>query len=147
MKKKILITSFVSIITGSLIFAVGCRHHAMYCSADKKAEWVVKKISSELDLNEVQQQKLEQIKKELLERSDELHGIKQEISESVAEQVRSEKFDEDKMNALIADKETKMKEMREFLVSKLSEFHAVLNPQQRQKLADRILEFHEEYHR
>jgi len=143
MKKKTLIISIVTILTGGLFAGAGCRHHSMHCSAEKKAEWVTKKISRELDLTDEQKLKLNQIKDEFLAKKNELHGNRKEMLDAFLLQVNSSQIDEEKLNSLIAEKETKMIEMRKYLVSKFAEFHAVLTPEQRGKLAAKVSEFHE----
>lgn len=117
------------------IFAISnCRHRSM----EQRAEWVVKKISSDLSLDDKQKAELQRIKKEILDKKKEL-DVKL-IPEEIVEQVRVAQFDEAKVNKAFETTGIKRDQMRIFMVKKFSEFHAVLTPDQRNKLADRITE-------
>ena len=61
MKYLIKITS-LSLI--ALLAIINCRHHSM----EQRAEWIVKKVSSELDLDDKQKTELQRIKKEILDK-------------------------------------------------------------------------------
>jgi len=122
-------------ITLIAIFAFSnCRHRSM----EQRAEWVVKKISSDLSLDDKQKAELQRIKKEILDKKKEL-DVKL-IPEEIVEQVRVAQFDEAKVNKAFETSGIKRDQMRIFMVKKFSEFHAVLTPEQRNKLADRITE-------
>ncbi|MBK8398443.1 MAG: Spy/CpxP family protein refolding chaperone [Leptospiraceae bacterium] len=122
-------------ITLIAIFAISnCRHRSM----EQRAEWVVKKISSDLSLDDKQKAELQRIKKEILDKKKEL-DVKL-IPEEIVEQVRVAQFDEAKVNKAFETTGIKRDQMRIFMVKKFSEFHAVLTPDQRNKLADRITE-------
>ena len=105
---------------------------------EQRAEWVVKKISSDLSLDDKQKAELQRIKKEILDKKKEL-DVKL-IPEEIVEQVRVAQFDEAKVNKAFETTGIKRDQMRIFMVKKFSEFHAVLTPDQRNKLADRITE-------
>ena len=50
-------------------------------------------------------------------------------------QLKADKFDEAKMNKLFESKEKEWVENRKFFTAKMAEFHALLNAEQRKKLA------------
>jgi len=107
---------------------------------------VVKKISSELDLDDSQMAKLDVIKSEVLARQQSFSGIKSEVWDEVHQQLRSASIDEQKLNELFAGKETQFTEMRTFAVSKFAEFHAILTPEQRTTLAEKMTKMHDRWH-
>lgn len=127
-------------------FMAGCSRYQFHSkSPENKAEWIVKKISSELDLDDNQKAKLDKIKSEILAKHQNFGGMKSEIWNEVLSQVKTEKIDEEKLNALLTDKETQFREMHTFMVSKFVEFHAILTPEQRIELAEKMTKFKEKY--
>ncbi len=128
-------------LTGILIIA-GCARHQFYrASPEKKAEMIVKKITKELDLNEQQQTKLNQIKTDLLNKHTELHVTGGEFIDEIRSQISFSQIDQDKLNAIFKEKEDQFREMRTFAISKLAEFHAMLTPEQRGKLIEHMDKF------
>ncbi|TGK33772.1 hypothetical protein EHQ12_09805 [Leptospira gomenensis] len=129
------------ILIAAALFAVGCRHY----SPEKRAEWVVKKITSELDLNDSQKKELYRIKDEVLaKRKDlKLHGPR--IPAEVLAEFRQPALDEKKINKQFETEMNKMTEMRTFMTKKAIEFHTILTPEQRNKLVDLITEFQQKH--
>jgi Spy/CpxP family protein refolding chaperone len=126
------------------IFMTRCSSHRFHSqSPEKKAEWVVQKISNELDLDDNQKTKLDEIKSEVLAKHRNFSGVKSELWDEVYNQVHSEKIDEEKLNTLFAKKEAQFQDMRVFSVGKFAEFHAMLTPEQRDKLAEKMTKFKE----
>jgi periplasmic protein CpxP/Spy len=123
-----------SILLIALVAIVNCRHRSL---ADR-ADWIAKRISSELDLNDKQKAELQRIKKEILDKRKEL-DVKL-IPEEIIDQIRLTQIDEGKVNKAFETSGTKRDQMRIFMTKKFIEFHAVLTPEQRNKLADRISE-------
>lgn len=111
-----------------------CRHHSMI----DRADWVVKKLSKVLDLTDKQKVEVERIKKEILDKRNELN-VKM-IPEELVDQIRLTQIDEAKVNKVFDDNDAKRVEMRVFMTKKFIEFHAILTPDQRNKLADKIME-------
>jgi Spy/CpxP family protein refolding chaperone len=144
---KPLIIGLVIILVIAIIFAMGgCRkkfaHGCFHSSPEKKADWVVNKITKELDLNEQQESKLNDIKKEILAKKGEYKNDHRQIFDTVVTEVRKENIDQVKIKMVFEDKHKNMEEMIPFVISKLSEFHSVLTPEQREKLANKMQEFY-----
>ncbi len=141
-KRKFLkfILPVAAIGLGAALFT-GC--HGSHCCAKSpkgKADWVVKKLSNELDLDAGQKAKLELIKIDLLTHRPDFMAWHDSLGSDLINQIRSEKMDKEKMNSILSEKEDKLKEFRSLLVDKLIEFHAILTPVQREKLAAKIAE-------
>ena len=129
------------------LFVAGCSKHRFYNkSPEEKAEWAVAKISSELDLDDGQKAKLDEIKAEVLAKHQNFAGMKTELWDEMHKQVTTDTIDEQKLNDLFAGKETQFSEMRTFMVSKFAEFHAVLTAEQRITLAEKMTKTHERWH-
>ena len=131
------------LLIGILIIAGCARHRFHKASPEKKVEMIVKKITKELDLDEQQQTKLNQIKTELLDKHKAFHETRSEFVDEIRSQISSSQIDQDKLNAMFTEKEDQFKEMRTFAISKFAEFHAVLTPEQRSKLVEHMDKFKE----
>jgi periplasmic protein CpxP/Spy len=129
----------VAAIAASAALFSGCHRscHRM-SSPEGRADWVVKKISNELDLDANQKTKLNAIKTDILLHRPNFMGWRDSLSGDFLSQLRSDTIDKDKVNSILEDKEAKMKEFRAFMVDKFVEFHAILTPTQREKLATKL---------
>lgn len=126
-------------LAGFLLLA-GCRgpHCGWNASAEEKADKVAGRIAKELDLNADQKSRLDAIKKDLLARKADFSALHQGMRMEALGQLRSGTVDADRLNRSLEDHEAKAKELRAFLVAKFAEFHAMLEPAQREKLAAHI---------
>ena len=139
----LLILALVIALVG-VLFITGCSHRR--CGHHgKSAEKIVKRLSSYLDLNETQSQKLSEIKDEVITKFEGFKGSKTAVKEAIIEQTRGDQIDEAALNSLFETKESQWKETRAFLISKYAEFHAVLTPDQRTKLADKAGKMHKRW--
>lgn len=122
----------------SAVVLGNCRGHKDF---EKRIEWVASKLNSKLDLDETQKTKLDRIKAELIAKHKENRPSHGAFSKEMAEQIRLEKIDIKVLDKIGSDRDAKHAEMRKFFNVKLVEFHAVLRPEQRQKLADLVQKF------
>lgn len=102
---------------------------------EKKADHIAKKLASKLDLSDEQKLKLDKIKLDLLGRKGDFQAIHGGMKDLLLGQLRAGTVDTSAISQGWDDREAKMKEMRGFLVAEFSEFHAMLTPAQREKLA------------
>lgn len=138
MKKIIIRIIFGLFIIGSLGY---CRGHWSK-SPEDKAKWVVKKISSELDLTDTQKAELEKMKVEYLQkRKDFGFGIDATMRTELISQIKSEKLDEPKLNKMVADKIKRQELMIQFFKNKFVEFHNLLTSEQKITLAEKTEKF------
>ena len=148
-KPFIIVLVLFVFILGTLLMC-NCHRRSRHCffhaSPEKRANWIASKISKELKLNEEQKVKLNEIKTEFLAKKQEFKGSREEIFNAFTTQVKNDSFDQDALNQLFEAKELEMKEMRFFFISKLAEFHDVLEPEQRVKLAEKMNKFHKKMH-
>jgi Spy/CpxP family protein refolding chaperone len=143
LKYKSLLIALIIIVGAMSISSCARKWH----TPEKRAEWMVKKISKELDLNDDQKAKLNKIKDEIMAKRQEFKGMRTEISDEVISQFKSDKIDEAKLNQLFDSKADKMKEMKSFMISKLVEFHSILTLEQRNKFAEKIGKFRSKHGR
>lgn len=129
----------LAVTAGALLFA-GCRgHHCGWkASPEEKAERVAGRLAKELDLNDTQKAKLDGIKNDLLARKGDFSALKEGFHGEVLKQMRAGAVDANQLNLDLEQREAKAKELRALLVAKFAEFHAILGPAQREKLASRV---------
>lgn len=133
------VPAVLAVTAGALLFA-GCRGHH-YCSTktpEEKADKVAGRLARELDLNEAQRAKLDGIKNDLLARKGDFGALKAGFHGEVLKQMRAGSVDVNQVNQDMEQREAKAKELRALLVAKFAEFHAILEPAQREKLASRM---------
>jgi len=130
-------------IIGALAFAVcclvsGCNHHA---SAEKKAEWITKKISSKLDLNEEQESKLEEVKIAFLQsRKKHKEGRKEMLSE-IEGLISSDSVAITDIKKLIDRKKSWIDGELPRVFPKIKAFHASLSFEQKKNAVELIRKF------
>jgi len=134
MLKKGLYTSIIVLLIAGVAGFSGCRRH----SHAHKAEFMVDYVSETLDLNESQQEQLNQIKDELLEKAQQMHANKESMREELMVQLRSEEVDKEQVKSMIAEHRVQMDEIIDLLVDRLAEFHKTLTPEQKEKLVAKI---------
>lgn len=113
----------------------GCRPWK-HKSPEERAEWLVKRINKELDLNDSQKQTLQRIKEELIAKHNaEKPQIQQQFSE-LNQLIRAETLDQAKLKELRKRHQAHREAMEALFVEKVVEFHKVLSAEQRNKAAD-----------
>lgn len=134
-------------VTAGALFLAGCNRHCGWHSKspEEKAEKVTKRIASELDLNEAQRAKLDAIKDDILAHKADFGSLREGFRGEMLGQIRAESVDAAKLNGDLEQREAKAKELRAFMVAKFAEFHAILEPAQRERLASRIESHWKEY--
>ena len=121
----------------------GCRHAH---DPAQRAEWVTKKIASELDLNEAQKAKLELVKQEFLAQREKGKQEREEAFRTVLAQIRSKQLDTEKLQALFEQRHKRMGEAAPSVLKKLADFHASLSDEQKEKAAQKLEKFHSHWH-
>lgn len=140
-KKGLTITLIASLIFGVGFFS-GCRPHGH----DRGAEFAVDYVSEVLDLTETQEQQLNQIKAELMEKAAQMRANTAKYHDEIVAQLRSEEIDQARVKAIIAEHRAQMDELIDLMVVRISEFHRTLTPQQRDKLVSKLEDFHKWHH-
>ena len=137
MLKKGLYISVVALLIAGVAGLSGCRRH----SHAHKAEFMVDYITDTLDLTESQQEQLNRIKDELMEKAQQMHTDKESMHEELVAQLRSEEIDQALVKARIAEHRAQMDDIIDLMVVRLAEFHKTLTPEQKEKLIAKIESF------
>lgn len=134
--------ALLTVTAGALLLAGcyrgHCGHGGWRASPEEKAEKVAGHIAKELDLTADQKTRLDAIKNDILARKGDFRSLKEGFHEELLGQLRAGAVDANQVNQSLEQREAKAKELRAFLVAKFAEFHALLEPAQREKLAARI---------
>lgn len=136
----------VLVVAAGAFLMAGCRHP--HCgwggSPEEKADKVAGRLAKELGLTEAQKSRLDAIKNDVMARKGDFKALKEGFHAEAVAQIRAGSVDVDKLNADLSEREAEAKELRAFLVAKFAEFHAILEPAQREKLAQRLEKHHKD---
>jgi protein CpxP len=142
MMKKIIQLAVILFLTASSIFAGGCIKRRILCSTpEERADFFVSRIASSLDLTKEQVDKVNKIKDELLARTKTSSGERETTYKELIEMVKNDKLNRDSVENFINKREAKMKELKPFIIDKIVEFHYILTPEQRNKVAEKLDKF------
>ena len=126
-------------VIGAVCLLSGCHRRCGWRhSPEQKADWIAKKVASELGLDAAQKAKLDTIKAALLSRQADFRAVHAGLKELLIGQIRVSSVDTAKLNQALDEREAKIKELRGFAVAEFAEFHAMLTPAQREKLAAKL---------
>ncbi len=131
----------------SFVF-VGCGHRGTYFKDDdakSHLEWFSGKIADRLDLSTDQKARVDVLLTELHEKRGKSRQWRQSLRQDVLTLVRQEQIDLNDIDRIVAPMQQHMKEMVAFAGDRIIEFHALLTPDQREKLAKEI-ETHQHKH-
>jgi len=138
--KRILIGAVV-FITLALVLAA-CGHSRFAANRDtlpeKRVEWIKKHISAELNLDAAQNEKLDAIAADMLERRQKLKPVREQSRLELANLVRAENLDRADLERLVDKKRVHVEEMIDVVMQHAVEFHEMLTPEQRTLLAAKI---------
>ena len=141
MLKKGLTFSLICVFISAALVFTGCRSH----SANHKAAFMVDYIAETLDLNDTQRSQLEEIKEDFLAKAKEMHAQKETMYAEFRAELLKEEIDQQRVKALMAQKQEQMAEMMDFAVLRLAEFHKTLSAEQKEKLVAKLEWFHEKH--
>jgi len=107
-------------------------------SPEERAEWMAKRITKELDLNDAQKQVLNKIKDEIVARMKAEKSERQQQFKEVPTLLRADTIDNGKLTAIRKRHQAHRESMEALFVEKALELHKVLTPEQRNKAADLV---------
>jgi len=142
MKKKALtIVAFIA-MAGILVALTGCRgcgpHHG---SPEKKAEFMINRLKSELDLSKQQVELLNDIHKDIRSKMEENRPQREQHFELLKEQILADRLDTEEIKRYMDAQQNKHREMRDYIIQQIKRFHDTLTPEQKQKLVSLLEEF------
>lgn len=122
-----------SLILAASVF-VYCRPWK-HKSPEERAEWMTKRITKELDLNDSQKQSLGQIKEDLLAKFKADKPTRDALFREMTALVQADTLDKAKLQDIKKRHVAQREAMENLFMDKIVEFHKVLTPEQRAKAA------------
>ena len=136
MKPLIKIISIASLLIFSAVAFTGCGHWYKHKSPEKKAEWIVNEIQEELDLNDAQMIKLNELKVIALDMRKALKESHAKHREDVASLLAEETLDQNKLQSMIDNKIDYFSKKSPEVVQALAGFYDSLSLEQQTKLRE-----------
>ena len=139
MNNGIVIGLFTLLVIGAVI-GTGYAVKKRFCEMTpaERADRIEARIVKELNLTPDQKVKLDAMKAEVLDKVTQLHADKAAMRGEVIALVKNDRIAESDVNALIEKKEAKWRELKPVVVNVLVDFHNMLTPEQRNKLAEKM---------
>ncbi len=125
---------------------VGCGHHHHRHDPEGHSDYIVKKISRKLDLNDAQKEKLVAVQKALLAARNKHREQKQGQWDSLRSNIPGERLDTDALQTMLNGHADTIKGESPQILDKLAEFHASLTAEQKQKLVEHLDKHHKRHH-
>lgn len=141
----IVITSGVLLIGG----VAACKHKMHSASAEERGEWVVEKVSEELELNDNQRVKLVAVKDEFLDMRKTIRSDRTQRRAEVLDMLKQPTLDREKMNAIVSQKIATINARSPAIVDAIGNFFDSLDDSQRAELSEFIedkMERHAKHH-
>ncbi|MBT8370982.1 MAG: periplasmic heavy metal sensor [Desulfobacterales bacterium] len=140
-RKRLFFMLIVFLVFGVAAFS-GCRRHG----GNHRAEFMIDYVAEVLDLTETQQEQLNQIKNEFVDKGRQMHANREAMHTEIIEQLKSEEIDQESLRKLVAVKRAQMDELIDLMIVRLAEFHRTLSPEQKNKLVAKLESF-KKWHR
>ena len=137
-KKKGIIGLAIACVCSLLLFSA--------CKPQPRGAFMFDYISEVLDLDEAQENKLEEIKSEIMAQVDIMHEDKDEMHGVIKQQLLGEVIDKDVVRQLVVDHRAKMDTIIDLAIERLAEFHSALTLEQREKLVEKLEKFEKRSH-
>ena len=134
MLKKTIYSLVILAIISSLLLVSACRHY----SPEKRTQWMMKKFTKDLELNDSQKEQLDVFKTEILMKGRELRVAYKNTMEELGLQLRSEEFDKQKVKDAVSRITAPQDEFISLFIEKLADFHSTLTVEQKAILVKKI---------
>lgn len=138
-----------SIIKRSLLFLggislaaslVACNGHRAHHDPEQRAEWMIEKITKELELNDVQKQKLAVVKDEFMTIRTTMHEEQNNPREQILELMSQPTLDRQKAMAMVNDRTETIRARAPAMVDAVGNFYDSLDDEQRKELREHFEE-------
>ncbi len=145
MKHKSLIIAAASFFALAGI-AVGCgRPFAGDPDPERRTGYMMKMISRELNLNETQRGKLGEIHDGVMAKFRELKEERKNLHAEMVALVKGPALTRDQLNRLAKTREDDYNRLKPYIIDRIVEFHAMLDQEQKNKLAELIEKKHKRH--
>lgn len=144
--------TIIYITGGALLIGavVACNHGMHYGTAEERGEWMLQKVSKELELNEIQQSRLAEVKDEFLGIRSTMRSDREQTRADVLAMLQQPTLDRDKANAIIGQHLETLNSRTPVIIDAIGNFYDSLDDAQRAELRAFIehkMEHHHGRHR
>lgn len=139
----------ILLLTGGLLLVAGVAacNHGMHCgSAEERGEWMVQKVSDELELDQMQHARLEAVKDEFLSMRQSIRSDREQTRTDVLAMLQQPKLDRDRANAIVSQYIETINSRSPLIIDAVANFYDSLNDEQRAELTE-FIEHRTEHHR
>ena len=144
MKRKVLLWGAISLAVLTLLAACGRSPDDRW---DRRSDYVVRRLDRELNLTQEQRVEVEALVAEVTaEMASRRESSEPQFDEAQA-LFRQDRLSAEEVEAFIEAYEGDRQQTRRFMAQKVAEFHAILTPEQRDRLAQLAEEHHTKHHR
>lgn len=144
-RSKVILSIVIIVITIFTIKGIVFARH-LHKFADGPGEFLIEKISENLNLDAAQIAQLERIKEEIKTKMEANKPNRDNMFEDLANEFKKDNMDKNKMKELSEQKEKQMQEMKDFMMDKIIEFHNILTPEQRNKTVESMKDMKGKFH-
>lgn len=144
------ITKYVLVISTGVILAItlsACGHHVFHASPEERAEYLVKHISDDLDLNETQNASLNALKTELLSLRTQMKKEHEASRNALLEILSQPTLDRERTVNLIQKHLQTLQDQTPQIIAATGDFYDGLTVEQQQTLRKKIEKRTEKTHR
>ena len=141
-KRIVILLAGSAVIVGTL---AACGHHR-YHDPEKRGEWIVEKVTDELELNESQQAKLETVRKEILTVRKDMHADRKNVREEILVMLDQPQLDRQKVLSMVEQKTVSINQHAPQVVNALGDFYDSLSDEQREELREHFADMGERHH-
>lgn len=128
------------VIGGALLTAtvVACNHGMHFGTAEERSEWMVQKVSKEMELNSMQRDKLVELRDELLSLRKELRDDRAQLSTDVLAMLQQPTLDREKANTIVSGRLATVNARSPAIIDAVANFYDSLNDTQRDEIREFI---------
>jgi len=136
-------------MSGGALLAVGvvaCNHGMHFTSPEERGEWMIQKVTKELELNETQASRLVDVKDVLLDAHKTMRSNREQHSADVIAMLNQPTFDRDKTNAMVNQQIETVDTRAPVIIDAFGIFYDSLDDAQRAELREFVVNKMEHHH-
>jgi protein CpxP len=145
---KLTMRTIIYMAGGALLVSgvVACNHGMHFGSSEERGEWMVQKVTKELNLNETQESRLVDVKDVFLDARKTMRGNREQHSADVIAMFNQPTFDRDKANAIVVQHIETVNSRAPVIIDAIGNFYDSLDDAQRAELREFVEHKMEHHH-
>ena len=140
--------TFIVLTAGTLLITgvAACNHGMYHGSAEERGEWIVQKVSKELELNETQRTRLAEVKDEFLDMRSTMRSDRAQMQQEVLAMLQQPTLDRDRVSTIVNQKIATINSRSPDIIDAIGNFYDSLDDSQRAELREFIEHKMEHHH-